>query len=142
VILLDTDHMTVLRFPESERCKHLRARITASGDEEIATTIVSAEEQIRGWLAVISRERTVRRQVIGYRELRDQLLRLVPWTLVPFDDAAADEFERLRRSGVRRLAAPDLKIASIALTRNALLLSANLRHFQQVPGLRVENWLD
>ena len=35
----------------------------------------------------------------------------------------------------------DLKIACIALVHNALLLSANLRDFQQVPGLRVENWL-
>ena len=33
-------------------------------------------------------------------------------------------------------------IHSIALVQNALLLSANLRDFQQAPGLRVENWLD
>jgi tRNA(fMet)-specific endonuclease VapC len=35
----------------------------------------------------------------------------------------------------------DLKIASIALVQDALLLSANLRDFQQVPELRVEDWL-
>ena len=35
----------------------------------------------------------------------------------------------------------DLKIASIALSRDATLLSGNLRHFEQVPGLRVEDWL-
>lgn len=35
----------------------------------------------------------------------------------------------------------DLKIASIALTQDALLVTANLRDFEQVPGLRVENWL-
>jgi hypothetical protein len=34
----------------------------------------------------------------------------------------------------------DLKIASIALVRNVLVLSANLRDFQQVPDLRVEDW--
>ena len=36
----------------------------------------------------------------------------------------------------------DLKIAATALVQNALLLSANRRDFERVPGLRVENWLD
>ena len=36
----------------------------------------------------------------------------------------------------------DLKIAAIAVSHDALLLSRNLVHFQKVPGLRVENWLD
>jgi tRNA(fMet)-specific endonuclease VapC len=35
----------------------------------------------------------------------------------------------------------DLKIAAVALTNDALLLSANLREFGRVPGLRVEDWL-
>ena len=40
-----------------------------------------------------------------------------------------------------RIGSQDLKIAAIAMTQDALLLSANLRDFQKVPGLRVENWL-
>ncbi len=63
------------------------------------------------------------------------------WEIIRLDDAAADEFERLRRAGVR-VGTQDLKIASIALVHDALLLSANLRHFRRVPGLRVENWLE
>ena len=35
----------------------------------------------------------------------------------------------------------DLKIAATALVHGALLLSANLRDFRQVPGLMVEDWL-
>jgi tRNA(fMet)-specific endonuclease VapC len=35
-----------------------------------------------------------------------------------------------------------LKIAATALVHDALLLSANLRDFERVPGLRIENWLD
>jgi predicted nucleic acid-binding protein len=34
-----------------------------------------------------------------------------------------------------------LKIASIALVIDALLVTANLRDFSLVPGLRCENWL-
>jgi len=36
----------------------------------------------------------------------------------------------------------DLKIAATALVNNALLLSANRRDFERVPGTPVENWLD
>jgi predicted nucleic acid-binding protein len=35
----------------------------------------------------------------------------------------------------------DLKIAAIALVHNATLLSGNLRDFQQIPDLHVEDWL-
>jgi predicted nucleic acid-binding protein len=35
-----------------------------------------------------------------------------------------------------------LKIAPIALANDATLLSANLRDYERVPGLKVENWLE
>jgi tRNA(fMet)-specific endonuclease VapC len=34
----------------------------------------------------------------------------------------------------------DLKIAAIALTRDATVLTRNLKDFSRVPGLRVEDW--
>lgn len=36
----------------------------------------------------------------------------------------------------------DTRIASIALSRNLAVVTGNVRHFQRVPGLRVENWLE
>jgi tRNA(fMet)-specific endonuclease VapC len=65
---------------------------------------------------------------------------LSDWTIPPFDESAADCFEQLRAGGAR-IGTMDLKIASIALVHDALVLSANLQDFQKVPGLRVENWL-
>ena len=47
----------------------------------------------------------------------------------------------IRKSGVR-IATMDLKTACIALASNALLLTANRRDFEKVPGLRFESWLD
>ncbi len=61
--------------------------------------------------------------------------------ILAFDEDAATVFHRLKDAGIR-IGTMDLKIASIALSHDALLLSRNLVHFEKVPGLRVENWLD
>jgi tRNA(fMet)-specific endonuclease VapC len=119
----------------------LLERLKASTEQQIGTTIISVEEQGRGWFAVIARHRNVRRQVKAYQELVSLPEFLSGWTIMPFDEAGADRFERLRAGGLR-IGSMDLKIASIALVYNALVLSTNLHDFQKVPGLRLENWLD
>ena len=64
--------------------------------------------------------------------------------VVPFDRAAAETYGRLKamleRTGMP-LAEADLRIASIALTRQLILVTGNVRHFSRVPGLTVEDWL-
>ena len=111
-----------------------------AGDPDIGTTIVSIEEQWRGWLSVIARHRDVHRQVPAYQELMELLEFFELWTILPFQASAADQFQQLRAAGVR-IAAMDLKFASIALVNDSLLVTANERHFSKVPGLRFENWL-
>ena len=141
MILLDTDHLTVLMYPENPQCSRLTVRLAASSDQNIATTIVNAEEQMRGWLAEINRLRTVHQQIPAY----DRLLKLFDFldgfSLIPFDVQAAAEFERLRKAKVR-IGSMDLKIACIALVHNAILLTANQRDFGQVTNLQVQNWLN
>jgi tRNA(fMet)-specific endonuclease VapC len=140
MIVLDTDHVSVLKYADSAAHKILTDRMAASADQDIVTTVVSVEEQMRGWLAAIARLRQPRHQIPAYDELLELLAFYQGWTILPFDPGAADEFERLRRQGVR-IGAMDLKIASIARVRDALLLSANQSHFGKVPGLRVDDWL-
>ena len=141
MILLDTDHLSVLRYPEHPRCATLSARLRARSDQGVATTVISLEEQMRGWLAEINRWRDVHRQIPAYDRLAKLIVFLGLWEIAPFDERAAGEFKRQRKQGVR-IGTQDLKIASIALVQDALLLSANLRDFGRVPGLRVESWLE
>lgn len=96
---------------------------------------------MRGWLALINRVDDVHRQIPAYQELLRLFDFFARWYVIPFDDQAADAFKRLRQQHIR-LGAMDLKIASIAIVHDALLLSANLRDFQQVPNLRVEDWMN
>jgi tRNA(fMet)-specific endonuclease VapC len=142
MILIDTDHITFLKYPESDRGGRLIQRLEAVPDSEvIAVAIVTIEERMRGWLAAIARERAATRQVAGYRELAALFDFYQEFEIAPFDEPAAHQFDELRTQKLR-LGTMDLKIAAVALTHNALLLSANRRDFERVPGLRVENWLD
>lgn len=65
--------------------------------------------------------------------------------ILPFDADAAEVYGPLRaqlENEGRRLAEPDLRIASIALSRGLTVVTGNVRHFSRVPGLAVENWLE
>ena len=139
MILLDTDHINVLQSM-GPQVAALRANMAASADQDFATTAITIEEQMRGWLALIRRSSDVFLQIPAYDRLVGLLDFFARWPIAPFDEAAAGEFSRLRGQKVR-IGTMDLKIASTALANGALLLSANLRDFEQVPNLRVENWL-
>lgn len=60
---------------------------------------------------------------------------------MPFDAAAASMFRNLRLQK-NRAGSMDLKIASIAVSLDCVLLTANTRDFAGIPGLRIENWLE
>jgi len=120
--------------------QRLTKRIEESG-VEVAVTIITVEEQMRGWLAEIGRHADPRRQISAYAKLHRQFEVFADWMILQLDAASADLFLNLRRQGVR-IGSMDLKIACIALVHNAALASRNSRDFAQVPGLRLENWLD
>jgi tRNA(fMet)-specific endonuclease VapC len=140
MILLDTDHLSVLKYEEHPQCRALRDRMSASEDPFFATTIVSAEEQMRGWLAKIHAVKDAEKQVAWYDQLAWLIEFLSDWQIIAFDKQAAADFKALVRSRLR-IGTLDLKIAAIARVHDALLLSRNLRDFGRVPGLRVENWI-
>jgi len=139
MIVLDTDHLSVLQ-QNSKLCAKLLGRIDASDDGELATTIITCEEQARGRLAGIRQQKTVFDEVFAYAQLAELIRFYRTWTILPFDQASALQFDRLKKQKIR-IGTMDLKIASIVSTLGATLLSANLRDFQQVPGLQVEDWL-
>ena len=50
MIVLDSDHLSVLRFRTGERAIRLAGRLALSADPFIGTTIVNVEEAMRGWI--------------------------------------------------------------------------------------------
>ena len=137
-VVLDTDHMSLLDWGHDGSAA-LRERLAEVVSQDVATTIISYEEQIRGWMAYIASAKTIARQVESYARLRRHLENYRHIPILDFDEHAAAEYQRLRRARIR-IGTMDLKIAAIVLSRDALLISRNRVDFEQVPGLRVQDW--
>ena len=138
MVVLDTDHLSELDRGSPAGAR-LQERLVREDQEPVAT-IISAEEQFRGWLAQIHQETNPHRQVETYARLQRRIAFYAAWTVLPWDAGAAGIFLRLRDQGVR-VGTMDLKIASIALAHGCPVLTGNLQDFQRIPGLEVEDWL-
>lgn len=137
--ILDTDLFSLTDRAETAEGQRLRARLVRLRADELATTIITFEEQMRGWLAWLAQARSVEQQIERYQKLKQMVLSYRDVIILDFDRVAADEFERLQKQRIR-IGTMDLKIPAIALANDATLLSRNLQDFSKVPGLKVEDW--
>ena len=65
--------------------------------------------------------------------------------IAPFDTSAARSYAMIRvqlEAAGQRIDDADLRIAAICIAHDLTLVTGNVRHFERVPGLRVENWLE
>lgn len=102
-------------------------------------SIVSFQEQARGWNAYLHGAKPDGRILYAYRMLEQILHDFTRMQVLSFDEAALAKFNSLRSSGIR-IGTMDLRIASTALSRGFTLLTGNLGDFRKVEGLRVEDW--
>jgi tRNA(fMet)-specific endonuclease VapC len=137
--LLDTDTLTHLYADNA----NVIDRLNSVGDVKFGITIITRVEVLRGRIDYLLKAETGE-QLLRAQELlfRTEAL-LKELLIVPIERSASIEFDRLRDvSKFRKIGRADLLIASIALANRATLVTRNLRHFKQIPGLKVENWVD
>lgn len=139
MLVLDTNHVTELGYNTAAGNRLIR-RLERSAEAAV-TTIISVEEQLRGWLARIAKMQEPHDQIDAYQQLGERVNFLAAFTFLPWDYETASRFKEMRKAGIR-VGTMDLKIACIALEHDALLLTRNTVDFSKVPGLRFENWLD
>lgn len=139
MLVLDTDHISVLLWEGTAIADRLVHRL-AYAEQDVAVTLISYEEQCRGWLGALNQSRSMADQIDKYRRLERHLAFYGNARVLPFDEVAAARYQTLRKA-YRRLGTMDLKLAAVVLVHDATLLSANLSDFSRIEGLRVEDWI-
>lgn len=133
--ILDTDHLSLRQQRDARVITNIKRVPLALR----AVTVISLAEQVQGRLAIISKAKTEADAGRAFQRLYEtnEFYRTVQ--VLPYDEPATQIFERLRRQRVR-IGTQDLRIAAIALSRGAAVVTRNLRDFRQVPDLSVEDW--
>jgi tRNA(fMet)-specific endonuclease VapC len=69
MVILDTNHLSIFDQDTLEGF-NLGRRLAALPEAEVAVTIITYEEQMRGWLTYVARANSPQRQIEAYRKLR------------------------------------------------------------------------
>jgi tRNA(fMet)-specific endonuclease VapC len=133
--LLDTDHVSL----DQHGHPRVRARVQAAGPELVAISVITVEEQMRGWLAAIRAATTPDARATAYQRMRMAIEYFASFTILDYTAQMDALVIDLRKQGLR-IGTQDLRIAAITLANAATLLTRNTRDFAQVPGLVMEDW--
>ena len=133
--ILDTDHASLYQQGHPA----IGQRLDLLPPNQIATTVITCEEQMAGRLSMIRKARNVEERIQAYSWLQRTLRFYCDLPVLPFDETASGQFRRLLALRLK-VGTQDLLIASVALANEMTLLLRNVRDFQKVPGLRYEDW--
>ncbi len=134
IYLLDTDHISELQGI-AVAGRRLTVRLGEIAPDDYGTTIITFEEQIRGRLAQAAASKAAAAsEVTFYARLNGTLRFYQNIAVWQYTQQAALRCAALRSAKIR-VGTQDLKIAGIALSAGATLLTRNTRDFAQVPDL-------
>jgi tRNA(fMet)-specific endonuclease VapC len=136
--ILDTDHVSLLL----ERHPRISRRVAEVGSN-VSITVVTVQELFNGWVVRINNATELEDLVRLYGRLNHtiSLCKRVP--VAEFDRAAGDCYRKIlieTPSLAKRRLQKDIRIAAIALSLGAIVVTRNQQDFSQVPGLVLEDW--
>lgn len=136
--VLDTDMLTHFHLGHPAVVN----RVEHAADNGVAITVITAIETIRGRHEFLVKAADGRELLRAEHYLQETESLLNSISILRFGANGAAEFDRLRQNKkLKKIGRPDLLIACITLAHKAVLVTRNERHFSQVPGLQIENWL-
>jgi tRNA(fMet)-specific endonuclease VapC len=133
--VLDTDVLTLLQHRQPAVCQ----QVSQHQQDIVAVSVISVQEMLTGWYALLNRVRQRDRLAIAYQSLADTTAFLGGLPILSFTEPAILRYEQLQslRLNVGKM---DLRIAAIALEYGAVVVTRNQRDFGRVPSLMIEDW--
>jgi tRNA(fMet)-specific endonuclease VapC len=136
--IMDTDHLSLYERAHPKVCARI-IRTRQQSSDTLFTTVVSLEEQYAGRIAQIRKATTPQTLVEAYDKLKQIFALFSDLDILEYDLKADEYFRELRKAGIR-IGTLDLRIAAITLAYGGILLSRNLKDFEKVPGLTIQDW--
>jgi tRNA(fMet)-specific endonuclease VapC len=136
--LLDTDHLSMLLAGDTYIYTKVEEYLG-----EVGVTIITVQEVFNGWVVRIN-DRAQNHQLVSlYTKLWSAVEYLKEVPIINFDENADRHYQRLlinypdlRKNRLQK----DLRIAAIALSINATVVTRNQRDFSLMPNLAIEDW--
>jgi len=136
--ILDTDHISLL-LQGNQAVKSKVAQVYPN----LAIAIITVQEIFNGWVVKINDRAESSNLVNLYTKLWITQEYFKGITILNFDTSAYNCYESLLKENKqlnKKRLQKDLRIAAIALSRNAVMVTRNQKDFSQVPGLALEDW--
>jgi tRNA(fMet)-specific endonuclease VapC len=134
--ILDTDHVSLILY------KHPQVTAIAA-QEQIAVTIITVQELFNGWVGRVNNPEQVKNLPLLYSKLWITMQYLQAVEILDFTAAADEQLKRilkenpaLRKNRLQK----DMRIAAIALSLDATVVTRNQRDFALVPGIKLVDW--
>jgi len=132
--IFDTDHLSLY----GRANPYLIAKLQTT-QIRLKTTVINVEEQLRGRLAQISEIKDGENQSAAYQLLSDTILMLSDFDVLQYNAKAREIYQSLKAQRIR-IGTQDMRIASIVIAYNGILLTRNQRDFEKIPNLMIEDW--
>ncbi len=140
MIVLDTDIVTLLSYGQTDKLQQRMKAVPES--EELATTIITRMEILQGRFSSIVKAANEGELLKAMDRFRASRELLDSFRLLEVNNAAGQHFKQMMKAKKRPKRRGDMLIACIALAHQALLVTRNVKDYEPVKGLRMENWAD
>jgi tRNA(fMet)-specific endonuclease VapC len=132
--ILDTDHLSLYGRNHPALIERLQV-----ASVNLTTTAINVEEQLRGRLAQVAEAKAGISSTNAYKWLSETVKLLADFEVLQFTAEAQLIYQDFKSQRIR-VGTQDLRIASIVIAHNGILLSRNLRDFEKIPKLVVLDW--
>lgn len=133
--ILDTDTVSLFQHGHPAVCAAVANHVA----DDVAISVLTVEEQLSGWYKELRRAKKPHALAAVYERMANTVRFYAFLPIHAFSEPAIARYEQLKRLKLK-VGKTDLRIGAVALERNAVVVTRNVRDFQRIPGLQIEDW--